>query len=137
LSLVLLVALVSVSTSRATAKNQKDRPILLQIYFKVSTEQAKEFEKMFASTYVPALKKQDGYLRSNLLRIFPAAVVKEIQAAETPFNYQMELVFDTEANRRKWVASKEHQKAWPLASSMAEKFAWRGFDVVRSDRNSD
>ena len=48
-------------------------------------------------------------------------------------NYQMQLVFDTEENRRKWVASKEHETAWPLASSMAEKFSWRGFDVVAKD----
>ena len=49
------------------------------------------------------------------------------------FNYQMELVFDTEKNRRKWVASKEHAVAWPHASGMAKKVAWRGFDVVGTD----
>ena len=66
---------------------------------------------------------------------FPQRVAREIEAAETEFNYQMELVFDTENNRRKWVDSKEHAKAWPLASGMAEQFAWRGYDVVGSDRN--
>ena len=78
---------------------------------------------------------QQGYIRSALLRLFPQRVAWEIEAAETEFNYQMELVFDTENNRRKWVDSKEHAKAWPLASGMAEQFAWRGYDVVGSDRN--
>jgi len=45
----------------------------------------------------------------------------------------MQLVFETKENRRKWVASKEHETTWPLASSMAEKFSWRGFDVVAKD----
>ncbi|MCH2201660.1 MAG: antibiotic biosynthesis monooxygenase [Fuerstiella sp.] len=113
------------------------RPILLQIYFQVDPKRSAEFEKMFAESYVPALRKQEGYLRSGLLRLFAPDVAEEIQAAPTEFNYQMELVFDTEENRRKWVASKEHVQAWPHASGMAEAFAWRGFDVVGVDRSSD
>lgn len=119
----------------ATAENKPADPMLLQIYFKVSKERAIDFEEMYAKSYVPAMRKQKGYLHSNLLRIFPNKIAKEIEATATEFNYQMELVFDTEANRRKWVDSKEHAKAWPEASGMAEKFAWRAFDVVGTDRN--
>ena len=108
--------------------------MLLEIYFKVAEERAEEFERMYAESYVPAMRKQQGYLRSNLLRLFRKDVAEEIEASPTEFNYQMQLVFDTEENRRKWVASKEHETAWPLASSMAEKFSWRGFDVVAKDR---
>ncbi|MCH2213112.1 MAG: hypothetical protein MK110_17540 [Fuerstiella sp.] len=111
--------------------------ILLQIYFKVDPKRSAEFEEMFAESYVPALRKQQGYLRSGLLRLFAPDVAEEIQAEPTQFNYQMELVFDTEENRRKWVASKEHVKAWPHASGMAQEFAWRGFDVVGVDRSSE
>ena len=116
-------------------KKQKksDKPILLQIYFQVAPERAVEFEKMFSESYVPAMRKQKGYLRSGLLRLFASGVAQEIEAAPTEFNYQMELVFDTEENRRKWVASKEHAVAWPHASGMAKKVAWRGFDVVETD----
>jgi heme-degrading monooxygenase HmoA len=111
------------------------RPILLQIYFQVAPERSAEFEQMFAESYVPAMRKQQGYQRSSLLRLFAAVVADEIQAAPTPFNYQMELVFDTEENRRKWVASEEHAAAWPHASGMSKKYAWRGFDVVGTDQN--
>jgi antibiotic biosynthesis monooxygenase (ABM) superfamily enzyme len=111
------------------------RPILLQIYFQVAPERSDEFEKMFAESYVPAMRKQQGYLRSGLLRLFAPGVAEKIEAAPTEFNYQMELVFDTEENRQKWVASKEHATAWPHASGMAEKFAWRGFDVVGTDQH--
>jgi antibiotic biosynthesis monooxygenase (ABM) superfamily enzyme len=45
----------------------------------------------------------------------------------------MNLVFDTEENRMKWVASDEHQVALPKAKELAEDFAWRGFDIVGED----
>jgi antibiotic biosynthesis monooxygenase (ABM) superfamily enzyme len=117
----------------ASERAADGKSILLQIYFKVAQERASEFEKMFDESYVPALRKQQGYIRSDLLRLFPEKTAKEIEAAATEFNYQMELVFDTEENRRKWVASREHAKAWPAASDMAEKFAWRGYDVAGTD----
>ena len=122
--------------SHTSAQNRKTETMLLQIYFKVSKDRAEKFERMFAESYVPALRKQQGYLRSGLLRLFPETVSREIEAAPTEFNYQMELVFDTEENRRKWVASKEHAQVWPLAEGMIEKVAWRGYNVVRGDRKA-
>ena len=105
----------------------------LQIYFDIAAKVAEDFERMYAESYVPALKKQQGYLGSRLLRVFAKQVAEEIQAAPTEFNYQMDLMFDTEANRQRWAASEEHQAVWPLAKAMARKVAWRGYDVVGSD----
>lgn len=104
--------------------------ILLQIYFTVAEEEATAFEAMFADAYAPAMEKQPGYLGSTLLRLFSPDVAQEIGAAETPYNYQMELRFDTEANRRRWAASAEHAVVWPLAQRMSSSVAWRGYDVV-------
>ena len=127
--------LFSASASESTDNGGKTNSIVLAIYFRVSAERVADFEKMYAESYVPALKLQQGYLGSHLLRVFPDNVSREIEAMPTEFNYEIVLVFDTEANRRKWVASKEHTVAWPLASGMAEKSAWRGFDVVAQDGN--
>ena len=135
--LLSLGLLLGTSASEATQNKKANKAMLLEIYFKVSKKRAADFEKMYVQSYVPALRKQQGYLRSKLLRVFPEKVAREIDAAPTEFNYQMELVFDTEENRRKWVASKEHMKAWPHASDMAEEFAWRGFDVVGVDQKSE
>ena len=134
--LLSLGLLLGASVSDATQKNKDTKAMLLEIYFKVSKKRAADFEKMYVQSYVPALRKQQGYLRSKLLRVFPEKVAREIDAAPTEFNYQMELVFDTEENRRRWVASKEHATAWPLASGMAQKFAWRGYDVVGKDQTT-
>jgi hypothetical protein len=106
--------------------------VQLQIYFKVAEERAKEFEQMYALSYVPALGVQEGYLYSTLLRVFKDEQAAKIEAAPTEFNYQMELAFHTEESRLKWVASPEHQSVWPVAAALASEVAWRGYDVVES-----
>ena len=108
--------------------------MVLHIDFEVAPEQESAFEAAYRDRYVPALRVQTGYLRSKLTKVFAPALVAEIDAAPTPYNYQMELVFDTEANRRRWVASPEHAVVWPLASGLARAVRWRGYDVVGEDR---
>ena len=107
--------------------------MLLQIYFEVAPEKESDFQSMYTRTYVPALRQQRGYLASKLLRLFPPEIAGEIQAAGTEFNYQMELIFDTEENRRRWVDSKEHSAAWPEAESLSQSVAWRGYDIAGDD----
>jgi hypothetical protein len=107
--------------------------MLLQIFFDVAPERAAEFEQMYREVYVPALQVQQGYLRSNLLRVFAPAMANEIGAAPTECNFTMQLVFDTEVNRRRWAASPEHVVAWAAASGMAKSVAWRGYDMVGYD----
>ncbi|MCZ6632754.1 MAG: hypothetical protein O7G87_05065 [bacterium] len=108
--------------------------MLLQIYFQVAEDKRADFEAMYANDYVPAMQKQVGYEGSRLLRLFAPEICEEIQSEETPYNYQMNLVFDTEENRRKWAASEEHQVVWSLAQGMVEQVAWRGYDVAGSDK---
>jgi len=105
----------------------------LQMDFTVTKENAEAFEKMYYSIYVPAMTVQTGYLSSKLLRLFPENLSKEIQAEPTTYNYQIQISFDTEENRRKWVASKQHEIAWPAASGLATQFKWRGYDVMGDD----
>lgn len=107
--------------------------MLLQIYFQVAEDKRADFEAMYTNDYVPAMQKQVGYEGSRLLRLFPPEICEEIQSEQTPYNYQMNLVFDTEENRRKWAASEEHQVVWPLAQEIVEQVAWRGYDVAGSD----
>ena len=107
--------------------------MLLQIYFRVNKANSKAFEEMFEKVYVPAMRVQEGYQGSRLLRLFPPDMATEIQGRPTGFNYQMNLIFDTEENRRKWAASDEHQVAFPVARELAEEVAWRGYDIAGED----
>lgn len=109
------------------------KSIVLQMDFVVEKANAEAFEKMYYSIYVPAMTVQKGYLESKILRMFPEAISKEIQAEPTTYNYQVQISFATEADRRNWVASPEHQIAWPAASSLAKEYKWRGYDVMGDD----
>ncbi|WP_439489066.1 cupin domain-containing protein [Algoriphagus sp.] len=135
-NLELLVIGVSVSSDKnASFQNAPAEPkaMALQMDFVVLPENAEAFEKMYHSIYVPAMTVQQGYLSSKLLRLFPEEQAKGIEAEPTNFNYQIQISFDTEENRRKWVASPQHQIAWPAASELAEEFKWRGYDVMGDD----
>ena len=109
------------------------KAMVLQMDFIVAKENAVAFEKMYNSIYVPAMTVQKGYISSKLLRLYPENVATEIEAEPTSFNYQIQISFDTEENRRKWVASDQHQIAWPAATSLAKKYKWRGYDVMGDD----
>jgi mannose-6-phosphate isomerase-like protein (cupin superfamily)/heme-degrading monooxygenase HmoA len=109
------------------------KAMALQMDFIVPKENAAAFEKMYYSVYVPAMTVQQGYLSSKLLRLFSEDVAKTIQAEPTNYNYQIQISFDTEENRRKWVASEQHKIAWPAASGLAKEFKWRGYDVMGDD----
>lgn len=109
------------------------KAMVLQMDFVVAKENAQAFEKMYYSIYVPAMTVQQGYLSSKLLRLYPENVQKQIEAEPTTYNYQIQISFDTEANRKKWVASDQHQIAWPAATALAKEYKWRGYDVMGDD----
>jgi mannose-6-phosphate isomerase-like protein (cupin superfamily)/heme-degrading monooxygenase HmoA len=112
------------------------KAMVLQMDFVVTKENSEAFEKMYHSIYVPAMTVQQGYLESKLLRFYPENLAKETQSEPTTFNYQIQISFDTEANRRKWVASAQHQIAWPAATSLAKEYKWRGYDVMGDSKNN-
>lgn len=111
----------------------KPKAMALQMDFVVPKENAEAFEKMYYSVYVPAMTVQQGYVGSKLLRLFDEKLSKEIQAEATTYNYQIQISFDTEENRRKWVASNQHQIAWPAATALAKEYKWRGYEVMGDD----
>jgi mannose-6-phosphate isomerase-like protein (cupin superfamily) len=132
---LLLISIAPAKQKMLAIEKPRTTPkaMVLQMDFIVSKENAEAFEKMYYSIYVPAMTVQSGYLESKLLRLFPENVAKEIQAEPTTYNYQVQISFDTEENRKKWVASPEHQIAWPAASKLAKEFKWRGYEVMGDD----
>ncbi len=115
-------------------KQSSGLPMKLQMFFEVEPKNYNAFEKNYREVYIPALRKQVGYLGSRLLRLFPAETVKKIGAAETKFAYEMELLFDTEANRQIWTKTKEHDIAWPATIAFTKSYSWIGYDVAGIDK---
>jgi mannose-6-phosphate isomerase-like protein (cupin superfamily) len=109
----------------------------LQMYFEVEPQNFAAFEKNYIDIYVPALRKQVGYLGSKLIRIFPADIAKRNGSPESKFTFEMELMFDKEENRILWTRTKEHDEAWAKTSAMAKSYQWIGYDVVGMDQVAD
>jgi mannose-6-phosphate isomerase-like protein (cupin superfamily) len=134
LELLVIGIAASPNTDLSIAKPlAKPKAMALQMDFIVAKENSEAFEKMYYSIYVPAMTVQQGYLSSKLLRLYPENIATSIQAEPTTYNYQIQISFDTEENRRKWVASEQHKIAWPSATGLAKEFKWRGYDVMGDD----
>jgi hypothetical protein len=107
--------------------------ILFQIYFEVADAKRAEFERAYSEVFHPALSRQKGFQNARLLRLYPAAQIEEIKGEPTPYNYQINFVFDAEESRRKWAVSADHDVAWPKISAIAKRATWRGYDLISSD----
>lgn len=109
----------------------------LQMFFEVEPDKFEAFQKSYTDVYLPALRKQVGYLGSKLLRRFPDDVSKKIGSPDTKFNFEMELIFDTEEHRQLWTKAKEHEPAWVKTAALAKSYQWFGYDVVGMDQVAD
>ncbi len=106
--------------------------ILFQLLFEVADDKRAEFESTYTEVFAPALKRQQGFQNVKLIRFYAPAVAAEIEATPTECNYQINFVFDSEANRRVWSKSADHDVAWPKLSGLTKKAQWRGYDVLSS-----
>jgi mannose-6-phosphate isomerase-like protein (cupin superfamily) len=109
----------------------------LQMFFAVDPAYFDSFINSYTEVYVPALRKQVGYMGSKLLRAFPEDVMTKIGGAKYPYNFEMELMFDTEEHRVMWTKTKEHDFAWQKTIEHVTKYEWRGYDIVGVDQVID
>jgi mannose-6-phosphate isomerase-like protein (cupin superfamily) len=109
----------------------------LQMFFEVEPVNYAAFEKNYIDVYVPALRKQVGYLGSKLLRIFPADIAKRNGSPESKFTFEMELMFEKEEQRIAWTRTQEHDFAWGKTAALAKSYQWIGYDVAGMDQVAD
>ncbi|MBM3262291.1 MAG: antibiotic biosynthesis monooxygenase [candidate division Zixibacteria bacterium] len=93
--------------------------IQLHIYLDVEPGKEKALEETYRNAYVPAIVVQDGYVST--------ALIKSMNGMR---RYQIDIAFETEEKRLHWVASKEHQEAWPSIDALCHTITWQGFDVI-------
>lgn len=93
--------------------------IELHIYLEPYGGKEKELESLYWEKYVPGIQIQEGFQRTTLLKKRDA--LRE---------YQIDIAFDSEELRLKWVASKEHTEIWPKMSALCQRISWTGFDTV-------
>ena len=95
------------------------KSVQLHIYIEVKPGKGPDLEKLYQSAYVPAIKVQDGFLSTRLLRQY-----------DSNGKYEIDISFKTEKQRAAWAQSKEHQSAWPKVEELSAKITWQGFDQL-------
>jgi len=93
--------------------------IELHIYLEPHDGKEKELENLYLKEYVEGIKNQQGFRRTTLLKKRDA--LRE---------YQINIEFDSEDLRMKWVESKEHTEIWPKVAALCQRVFWAGFDTV-------
>jgi len=73
---------------------------------------------VYREVFYPAVSRQKGFRHSQLMRK-PGGP-----------EYTVRLSFDTEELRMDWVASADHQKAFPTLNALSSKTSWQGFGVI-------
>jgi len=104
--------------------------ILFELHFQVDAARRAEFEQAFAQVFAPAISKQKGFTSLKLLRLYAPEIIAEIEASPTEYDYQINFTFESEAARRVWATSADHDVAWPKLSALTKKFFWRGYDLL-------
>ncbi|MSO22692.1 MAG: hypothetical protein EXQ58_05440 [Acidobacteria bacterium] len=95
------------------------KSVQLHIYIEVKPGKGPDLETLYHSAYVPAIKVQDGFLSTRLLRQY-----------DSNSKYEIDISFTTEKQRAAWAQSKEHQSAWPKVEELGAKITWQGFDQL-------
>jgi heme-degrading monooxygenase HmoA len=93
--------------------------IELQIYLETLPGKEEQLEKVFRDTFVPAISIQKGFRSVSLLK-----------PGNSIHSYQLQLRFENEELRLKWVASDEHQKSFPKIAELCSSVSWQGFEVA-------
>lgn len=95
-----------------------DGPVELHIWMTAKSGQADSLQKTFAEAFYPAVSSMQGF-RSALLMRKPGTD-----------DFTVRLSFDTEEQRMEWVASDNHQRAWPALEAHSKKTDYDGFAVI-------
>ena len=105
------------SCSAHAAERKSDSSVQLHIYIEVKPNQGLQLEKLYHSHYVPAIKVQEGFLDSSLLRHY-----------NSDSKYEIDIAFKSEEHRAKWAQSEQHQETWPKIVEIGAKITAQGMD---------
>lgn len=96
---------------------------MIELHIHVEPERGKEEElrRIFRVVFAPAASKQQGFRGVALLK-------KDTALRE----YEIDLTFESEELRLKWVDSDDHQRAFPQITALAQRLWHESFEVLVS-----
>ena len=89
---------------RAAAK-----AIQLHVDLEVDPSKEKEMVENYRNIFQPTIRQQAGFVDVKLLKLREAL----FGARQGKAKYRLLISFQTEAQRKSWVATDEHQRVWP------------------------
>jgi heme-degrading monooxygenase HmoA len=103
-------------------------PIQLHCDLFVDPAKEKVMLENYRKTFRPAISKQPGFVSVQLLKLRAENQGKAPKGSK----YRLNISFQTEAQRLKWVSTDIHQKAWGTieANLVGEKFTALLYDPV-------
>ena len=85
------------------------RPIQLHVDLAVDPKREQEMLTNFENIFRPVAQRQPGFIELKMLKLSSAIR----GPAPAGGKYRFSLTFESEELRQKWIASKDHDKAWP------------------------
>ncbi len=102
---------IGIAPAMALALQAADdaHPIELLLDLEVDPAKEKEMLANYKNTFRPAIRKQPGFVDVKLMKL------RTEMAGKAPANcaYRLLISFQTEDQRKAWVATPTHQKVWP------------------------
>jgi heme-degrading monooxygenase HmoA len=89
------------------------RPIELHVDLSVDPSKEAEMLNIFKTQFRPAAREHPGYIDAKMLKLRSPLQGKPPQG----MNYRFVLTYESEEQRKAWVASAIHNKLWPMIES--------------------
>jgi heme-degrading monooxygenase HmoA len=115
-----LKTLAAALPAAGIAKAAAAPPIQLHCDLFLDPKRENEMLDNYRKVFRPTISKQPGFVSVTLLKLRKENQGKAPKGA----SYRLIISFQTEEQRLKWVASPDHQKAWPTVENtlLGEKF---------------
>lgn len=108
---LLAVSAASTVEQRAAAqpKPPAKNPIVLYVDMQVDPAKEQEMIRNYHTIFRPTAMKHQGFVDIKIVKLRTALIGK----APAGMNYRFQLTYESEELRQKWIASPDHQMAWP------------------------
>ncbi len=102
------------------------QPMQLHVDLEVKPRREREMVDNYLNLFRPAIQRQPGFIEVKLLKR------REVDAKLQASRYRLLISFQTEEQRKRWVATEEHQLVWPDIEKTltGAKYPIALFDIV-------
>ncbi|MCS7023942.1 MAG: hypothetical protein NZV14_04030 [Bryobacteraceae bacterium] len=115
-----------IALAAGTGEARMAEPIQLHVDLEVDPAKEADLVKTFQTVFRPTISRQPGFVDVKLLKLRSIAV-----GSPSAPRWRLLISFTTEELRQKWVATEDHQRAWPQMEKnlRGAKFSAALYDV--------